>query len=594
MMRSHLVRNGAIPGAVAGLVGGLTFGVAMAQLGYLPTVASLVRASTAEAGFLVHMVIAAIVGAGFGMFVCGQRLGAGEMFFWGLTYGSLWWFLGPLTLLPLLRGDAVVWDVGSAQAAFPSLLGHLWYGAATAIAYAVLRRRWEAAGPRIGAGTIALGAVAGLVGSWLLARLLDAQAPWLDSSELLNPATHRVAGPTIVLIGLATGVGFALLFPQVRDSSGPMLIRGTMYGFAWWVAGALTLMPLAAGTGLAWSLDAARARFPALPGFLLFGACVALVYRWLHGLGRLLFSDDVGSRDEEGIGTRGLRALGRGAFAGLIGGLVFTIVMLRIGVLPTVARLIGASSPWSGVIVHLVIANLIGASFGLLFLRRSFDIGSALGWGLSYGFFWWILGPLTLLPILLGVAPRWTPEIAAALMASLVGHLAYGAALGVAFYLLEARYTPWWISHTDAEAARAARRRDQVLTSAPALWALVVVIALTLPIVLTCGMPPAGGGYSMAPEAPGHVASAGRSTPPGGPSAPGGDGPRPSSSSPSGGVYGPAQSSPSGPGIYGPAPSSNPYGSGTTRPAPSSPGYGQPSGQQGTCLQNGSAPKAPY
>jgi uncharacterized membrane protein YagU involved in acid resistance len=327
-----------------------------------------------------------------------------------------------------------------------------------------------------------------------------------------------------------------------------------MYGFAWWVAGALTLMPLAAGTGLAWSLDAARARFSAFPGFLLFGACLALVYKWLHGLGQLLFSDDVGSRDEEGIGTRGLRALGRGALAGQVGGLVFTIVMLRIGVLPTVARLIGASSPWSGFLVHLVIANLIGASFGLLFLRRSFDIGSALGWGISYGFFWWILGPLTLLPILLGVAPKWTTEIAASRMASLVGHLAYGAALGVTFHLLETRYSPWWISHTDAEAARAARRRDQVLTSAPALWAQVVVIALTLPVVLTCGMPPAKGGYSMAPEAPGYVTSTKPSAPPGGPSAPGVHGLLPSSGSPSGGAYGPAPSSPSGSGTTEPAP----------------------------------------
>ena len=73
---------------------------------------------------------------------------------------------------------------------------------------------------------------------------------------------------------------------------------------------------------------------------------------------------------------------------------------------------------------------------GLLFARRSQDIGSAVGWGVSYGFFWWILGPLTLAPILLGVAPRWTAPAAAALLPSLVGHLAYGAG-GVTFHLLE-------------------------------------------------------------------------------------------------------------------------------------------------------------
>lgn len=411
------------------------------------------------------------------------------MLFWGLTYGSLWWFLGPLTLSPLLRGGIVGWDVAAAQAAFPSLLGHLWYGAVTAIAYAILRRRAEHT--PWGAGTLLLGALAGCAGAWLLGRLLDVQAPWLAFSGMVNPGTHRVPGPATLLIGLGEGVGLALLYPRLTDGSGPVLVRGAMYGFAWWVVGALTLMPLVSGGGLAWSLEAVRARFPALPAFVLAGAFVAVIYRWLGALGTALFSDDVGTREEEGIGINGLRAVVRGAFAGMLGGLVFTVIMLRIGVLPTVARLVGASSPWMGFIVHLVIANVIGASFGLLFLRRSVDIGSGLGWGVSYGFFWWILGPLTLHPVLLGEAPRWTPEVAGALLGSLIGHFAYGAALGVTFHLLEARYNPWWISHTDADAARAARRREQVLTSAPALWALVVVIALTLPVVLSCGCPPA-------------------------------------------------------------------------------------------------------
>ena len=518
MIRSPLLRHGALLGALAGLAGGLAFGAAMAQLGYLPTVASLVRARTPETGFFVHMAIAAIVGAGFGLLVYRQRLGGGEMLFWGMTYGSLWWFLGPLTLLPLLLGRTMVWDVGSAQAVFPSLIGHLWYGAVTAIVYVILRRRVGATGSRIGREAILVGALAGLAGGWLFGRLVDGQAQWLGSSALLSPVTHRVPEPATVLIGIASGVGFAWLYPQLHDGSGPMLIRGTMYGFAWWVAGALTLVPLATGMGLGWSVEAARAQFPALPGFLLAGAFLALVYRWVDGLARLFFFDDVGAEDEEGMGTRGLRALARGAFAGLIGGLIFTIIMVRLGILPVIARLIGASSPWSGLIVHLVIANLIGASFGLLFLRRSFDLGSALGWGVSYGFFWWVLGPLTLLPLLLGTVPRWTPEIAGALTASLIGHLAYGAAVGITFFLLEARYNPWWISHTDAEAVRIARRREQVLTSAPALWALVVVVALTLPVVLTCGMPPGGAGYSMSPAAP--------------PSAP------PRTTSSGGGVYG--------------------------------------------------------
>ena len=125
---------------------------------------------------------------------------------------------------------------------------------------------------------------------------------------------------------------------------------------------------------------------------------------------------------------------------------------------------------------------------------------------MSYGFFWWFLGPLTLLPLLLGVPPRWTVDVAAGLTASLVGHLAYGAGLGMVFYWLEARQNPWWVPRTRAEGERVARRKEQLVTSAPALWALVVAISLTLPVILAAGQPGSSsggyGGYSPGRAAP--------------------------------------------------------------------------------------------
>jgi uncharacterized membrane protein YagU involved in acid resistance len=502
MKRLDFVKQVLLPGALAGLAGGLIFGLAMSQLGVLPTVASLVRTDSAVVGFIVHMVIAAIVGAGFGVLVWHQRAGAGETLLWGLTYGTLWWFLGPLTLLPLLLGNPLAWDLPAAQAAFPSLLGHLWYGATTGLAYVTLRRRRDketrgqgnkeinevqAVSPdhpvTMSWGHMLRGALAGLLGGWLLGAMLDAQSQLLALWPAMTGRSHIAAWLVTLLIGLLAGLGYALLYPRPTDSAGVNLIRGTAYGFAWWVAGALTLMPLVGGAGLTWTVDAARAGFATLPGYLLFGAIVALIYKWLDALVQLLFSDMV-SHDDEGVGAQGLRALGRGALAGLVGGLLFTLVMIRVGFLPIVASLIGSTSALTGFIVHLVIADLIGASYGLLFRRQSYDLGSALGWGVAYGFFWWILGPLTLMPILLGVTPQWTVEVAAGLSASLIGHLAYGAGLGIIFYLLEARYNPWWVSRTQMEAARVAHRREQVLTSAPALWVLMVVIALTLPVVL--------------------------------------------------------------------------------------------------------------
>jgi hypothetical protein len=479
MKKSDVLGKGALPGAMAGLIGALTFGAAMIQLGMPSTIVVFAYGRSAE---FVQLILATLGGAGFGVLVWKQRFGVGEMLFWGMAYGILKWFAVPLTLIPLLMHGTFTWSLEAAQAAIPCLFGYLLYGAYTSLALAALRPEALTRTGRFHA-VVLRGAVAGLAAIWVLELILKAQDRSLEFMATNGLGPHPAAHLGVVLVGALAGVGFSLLYPSPAGS-GPGLVRGTMYGFFWWVAGGLTVMPLVAGSGLAWSLTAARAHFVTLPGYLLGGAAVALFYRWVTSLVRLLFSDDISRETEEGLGARGLRLTARGALAGLIGGLLFTIIMLRMGELPVVARLIGSSSPWTGFTVHLIIAEIIGASYGLFFARQSYDIGSGLGWGLSYGFFWWVLGPLTLEPTLLGAAPRWTAAIAAGLLPSLVGHLLYGAGLGVTFHLLEARYSPWWIPHTHLEAAAAAHRREQVLTSAPALWALVVVIALTLPLLL--------------------------------------------------------------------------------------------------------------
>ncbi|MBI1744843.1 hypothetical protein HYR54_17510 [Candidatus Acetothermia bacterium] len=479
---SGFFKSGLVRGAIAGLFGGLVFGLALYKLGALPTIAGLVGTDDGKVGMVVHMIVAAIIGAGFGAFVWHQRAGIGETIFWGLTYGVLWWFLGPLTLMPLWLKGMLAWDIPAAQAAFPSLIGHLFYGVSTALAFVLLQPERRGAKPSVGA--LLRGALAGLLGAWWLGDMLNAQGQLRTLWTTVAAQSNLVAWMGLLLIGLLAGMAFALLYPRATDSSGASLIRGIVYGFIWWVVGALTLLPSLGGGGWAWSVEEVRASFGFFPGFLLFGVTLALSYHWLSVIVRVLFSDELVPRGEEGIGAEGLRALGRGALAGLFGGLVFTLVMIQIGFLSTVASLIGSTSSLAGLMVHLVIANLVGSSYGLLFRRQAYDIGSALGWGVSYGFFWWILGPLTLMPILLGTTPVWTVQVAASLLPGLIGHLAYGAVLGIVFYLMEARYNPWWIPHEHVDALRVERRKEQVLTSAPALWVFVVAIALIVPIVL--------------------------------------------------------------------------------------------------------------
>src|SRR5258708_3224004 len=176
-------------------------------------------------------------------------------------------------------------------------------------------------------------------------------------------------------------------------------------------------------------------------GHAVYGILLGLIYAWLNRLwvGFFIESDPI-NREVEGPGTLTLRSLGWGAAASVLGGLLFSIIMISTGVLPRVAALIGGSSPVLGFVVHLIISALIGMSYGLLFKHESPNAGSSVAWGLLYGLVWWFIGPLTLMPILLGSTVTWTIQASDILLPSLLGHLLYGAVTGLVFFWLEQRY----------------------------------------------------------------------------------------------------------------------------------------------------------
>lgn len=450
----------------------------MVELGLLPSIAQLARTDSEVIGFVIHLVVAALLGASFGALVAHQRPEPGETVFWGLAYGAIWWFVGAVTLLPLFSGQGVSWTAEGAAELFPALMGHLLWGIITALVYvgatAQVERRsnatpWPARFVR--------GAIAGLAGGIL--------AVIIRPVEEAGRAAASTSGLTLLVLGVLSGTLFAALFPLTSRGSGPAAIRGMSVGFMVWVVAALTVVPALDESTLLWNVDSVRDEFVKLPAFLLFlGAAPALFYQWITNVIRTLFADPDAIRSQEGVGASGLRSITQGAVAGLVGGLVFTIVMVRIGFFSTVAEIVGGDAPVLGFLVHLAIANVIGVGYGVLFVRRANDNASALGWGVSYGVLWWFLGPLTLLPILLGGSPLWTIEATMDAFPALIGHIAYGAFLGLTFFRLERRYNPWWLTRNAAEAGRADREARQLQSSAPALWMLTVLIAVVLPILV--------------------------------------------------------------------------------------------------------------
>jgi uncharacterized membrane protein YagU involved in acid resistance len=222
-----------------------------------------------------------------------------------------------------------------------------------------------------------------------------------------------------------------------------------------------------------------------LPGYLLLGAGTALLTSWLGGLSRAVFSDDVRHALEGRLAGGRVISIWHGVIAGLAGGVVFTGVMVAVGFLPAVAALIGSESAVVGLVIHLLISQAVGVTYAVFFRRRSFDPASGIGWGVSYGFLWWVLGNLTLLPLLLGTTRQWSAAALAVSFPSLVGHLAYGAVLGLVYQRLEERVSPWHLTRSEATALRAAARHEQTLSAAPALWSLITCVALLIPILVS-------------------------------------------------------------------------------------------------------------
>jgi hypothetical protein len=131
----------------------------------------------------------------------------------------------------------------------------------------------------------------------------------------------------------------------------------------------------------------------------------------------------------------------QGITTGLAGGLVFGLMMGIMGMLPMIGRMIGLPTALGGFILHMFISGFLGAFFagGLGWLVHG--IPSGLVFGLLYGGFWWILGPLTLMPLFLGGSwgNSWNVDAALTMLPSLFGHFLYGGILGTGFGWLQNR-----------------------------------------------------------------------------------------------------------------------------------------------------------
>ena len=141
--------------------------------------------------------------------------------------------------------------------------------------------------------------------------------------------------------------------------------------------------------------------------------------------------------------------IGAAVIAGVIAGVVFGTMMQmmsaptpdggEMSMIAMIGMIVGSPTVAAGWLYHLFNSAVIGGLFGWLFGSHVRGYGSSLGWGAAYGFGWWILGGLILMPVMLGMSP-FAPLTMAGMqpvaMGSLMGHLIFGLILGGLFVAL--------------------------------------------------------------------------------------------------------------------------------------------------------------
>ena len=243
-------------------------------------------------------------------------------------------------------------------------------------------------------------------------------------SEILSaPMSHSI------LLGGIFGLAFGLFFARRASTAGAGLMWGLGSALLLWfvMPTGIDVLLLRPASSMA-MLNDAQARFPQLVAYMV---CLGMPLGLVLGIRGGLCTKEGPPQFRWG------RAIVAGGFAGTISGLAFSGWEYAGGYLPLIEGLPDFQSQAGAVILHFLVALLIGSIFGILFQRDVRGYGSSMGWGLGFGIFLWFFGPLTVFPIVSRQPLDWSAEQGTALFGSLVGYIIYGFILGTIYAFLD-------------------------------------------------------------------------------------------------------------------------------------------------------------
>lgn len=283
-----------VGGGLAGGIAGLIFGRWMSAGGFYPLVAGLVQPDSGH-GEAVHCAVAMSIGGSFGLLFQHDIRGLGSSLGWGAGYGMLWWFLGPLTLWPLLSGQSIDWSCPKGAALFGPLVGHIVYGLIIGVLYAAVDRLWvrvfsesdpinrEPEGPGMRTWNAAKwGLMSSLAGGCLFSLFLLSTGSLSKLAGIADGSSPLLGLAINMAVSGAIGISYGLLFQREAPNLPSGICWGTLYGLIWWFAGPLTLLPLFLTGACDWRLITAASLLPLLAGHLLYGTVTASVFYFLE------------------------------------------------------------------------------------------------------------------------------------------------------------------------------------------------------------------------------------------------------------------------------------------------------------------------
>ena len=429
--------------------------------------------------------LGALYGLVFAFFFAERASSPGTGIMWGLGYTFALWIGVPVGISRFVLHPAQ--GVNVVDVHFRELVAYtLFFGVPLGLALGVWGsfcrpRPWPSFSL---SRPLLVGGAAGVLGGWAFGKWMQQVNHFSLIAGLVHSNSPEIGKILHFTVAVVIGAVFGMLFDRDLRGYGSAIAWGVAYGMLWWFLGPLTIMPLWLHEPVDWSAQKAGSLFGPLIGHIIYGLIVGIVYATLNRIWLYFATEaDPINREPEGPATRFLISMRWGATASVGGGLLFSLVMLATGAFPRVARVAGGSLPLEGFVVHMLISAFVGISYGMLFRHEARNYGGAFLWGLLYGFIWWILGPLTLMPVLLGTALTWTPAAAGKALPSLIGHLLYGSATACAFFAFERRRSRW-ITLDSRLAARELRRLRPAGTPTPALWVFVLGMGVLLSTLL--------------------------------------------------------------------------------------------------------------